>query len=56
MTNFQKKGTNFQNTIFSRQIAKQLGYNTFDAVYACRDADMFLDDFACCEDTCGAGC
>lgn len=34
-------------------IARGLGHETTQAVYACRQMNMFLDDFSCCKGACG---
>jgi len=42
--------------IVCKAICDGLGRDTSDAVKVCRQTNMFLDDFACCEDTCGDVC
>lgn len=37
-------------------IARGLGRETDAAVGACRDMNMFLDDFECCKAACGEAC
>ena len=37
-------------------IARGLGYRTAAAVEECRDMNMFLDDFSCCQSACGEAC
>ena len=42
--------------IVADAIARGLGYPTTDAVSACREMGMFLDDFSCCKGACGEKC
>jgi len=42
--------------IVANAICGGLGVDTKAAVKECRKANMFLDEFSCCEDTCGDVC
>ena len=42
--------------IVAEAIARGLGLDTDDGVAACRDMNMFLDDFTCCKSACGEAC
>ena len=42
--------------IVANAICKGLGHDTKKAVEECRKMNMFLDDFKCCEATCGEAC
>jgi len=42
--------------VVAAAIAKELGHDTADAIQACRDMNMFLDDFVCCQGACGDAC
>ena len=42
--------------IVADAICRGLGRNTKAAVEECRKMNMFLDDFSCCEATCGEAC
>lgn len=42
--------------IVANAICQGLGRDTRAAVNECRDANMYLDDLGCCEDTCGDVC
>ena len=42
--------------IVANAICCGLGRDTSSAVEACRKINMYLDDFTCCEGTCGEAC
>jgi len=42
--------------VVAKSICEYLGMDTRDAVAECRNVNMFLDDFATCDDTCGDVC
>jgi hypothetical protein len=42
--------------VVANAICQGLGMDTADAVAECRKTNMYLDDFATCEDTCGDAC
>ena len=42
--------------IVAREICQGLGIDTRSAVSECTRSNMFMDDFSCCEDTCGDVC
>ena len=42
--------------IVANAICQGLGRDTRAAVTECRNANMYLDDLGCCEDTCGDVC
>ena len=41
--------------VVANAICRGLGKDTRAAVAECRKMNMYLDDFKCCESTCGSG-
>ena len=42
--------------VVANAICRRLGHDTTDKVDLCRKMNMFLDDFKCCQTTCGESC